>query len=99
VVADGVNQIDASGVEAVRLLAARLGAGGIALAFSGLKKQVRDVFDASGLTRLVGAENLFVDADQALVVLAGRVTDPDFDRDGFTLRPIEEPSRRQAKAI
>jgi SulP family sulfate permease len=94
VVADGINQIDASGVEAVRLLAGRLGAGGVALAFSRLKKQVRDVFDASGLTHLVGADNLFVDEDQALAVLAGRVTAPDFDRAAFALRQVETPARR-----
>jgi SulP family sulfate permease len=85
VVGDGINQIDASGVEAVRHLAERLRVGGVTVAFSGLKKQVRDVFDATGLTALVGAENLFVDENQALAALAGRVTDPDFDRAAFPL--------------
>ncbi len=91
VVADGINQIDASGVETVRLLAERLRASGVTLAFSGLKKQVRDVFDAAGLTPLVGAENLFVDENQALAALAARVTDPDFDRTGFPL--LQAPDR------
>ncbi len=85
VVADGINQIDASGVEAVRLLAERLRASGVTLAFSGLKKQVRDVFDAGGIATPIGAENLFVDENQALAALAARVTDPDFDRTAFPL--------------
>ncbi len=94
VVADGINQVDASGVEAVRLLAGRLGAGGVALAFSGLKKQVRDVFDESNLTALVGAENLFLDENEALAALAARVTDPDFDRGGFALLPAPDAMPR-----
>ena len=85
VVADGINQIDASGVEAVRLLAERLRASGVTLAFSGVKKQVREAFDTAGLTPVVGADNLFVDENQALAALAARVNDPEFDRTGFPL--------------
>jgi SulP family sulfate permease len=97
VVADGINQIDASGVEAVRHLAERFRAGGVTLAFSGLKKQVRDVFDAAGLPALVGADNLFVDENQALAGLAERVTDPDFDRARFPLLGAPDaPPRRLA---
>jgi SulP family sulfate permease len=94
VVADGINQIDASGVEAVRLLAERLRESGVALAFSGLKKQVRDVFDTAGLTALVDAENLFVDENQALAALAARVTDPDFDRAQFPLLRASDAAPR-----
>ena len=94
VVADGINQIDASGVEAVRLLAERLRASGVTLAFSGLKKQVRDVFDAAGLTALVGHENLFVDENQALAALAARVTDPDFDRTACPLLQAPDAAPR-----
>ena len=67
------------------MLAERLRESGVTLAFSGLKKQVRDVFDAAELTALVAAENLFVDENQALAALAARVTDPEFDRAGFPL--------------
>ena len=96
VVGDGINQIDASGVEAVRHLAERLRAGGVTLAFSGLKKQVRDAFDAAGLTALVGAENLFIDENRALAALAEGITDADFDRSGFPLleAPAAAPSGR-----
>ncbi len=94
VVADGINQIDASGVEAVRVLAERLRASGVMLAFSGLKKQVRDVFDVAGLAPLVGAENLFVDENQALAALAARVPDPDFHRTGFPLLQAPDAAPR-----
>ena len=85
VVADGVNQIDASGEETIRLLAQRLAENKVVLAFSGLKKQVLDVLRATGTLEVIGADNLFIDEDQALAALAGRVTDPAFDRARFPL--------------
>ena len=69
----------------MRLLAERLRASGVTLAFSGVKKQVREAFDTAGLTPVVGADNLFVDENQALAALAARVNDPEFDRTGFPL--------------
>jgi SulP family sulfate permease len=85
VVADGINQIDASGEETIRLLAQRLAENRVVLAFSGLKKQVLDVLRATGTLEVIGAGNLFIHEDQALVALADRVTDPAFDRARFPL--------------
>jgi SulP family sulfate permease len=85
VVADGINQIDASGDEVIRHLVERLRDNGVVLAFSGLKKQVRDVLDATGTLRAIGDGNLFVHEDQALSALADRVSDPAFDRAAFPL--------------
>lgn len=87
VVADGINQIDASGDEVVRHLAERLRANGTTLAFSGLKKQVLDVMRASGTLEQIGAGNIFIHEDQALAALAGQITDPGFDRASFPLLP------------
>ena len=87
VVADGINQIDASGEETIRLLAQRLGENRVGLAFSGLKKQVLDVLRATGTLEIIGADNVFVHEDHALAALAGRVTDPAFDRAAFPLLP------------
>jgi SulP family sulfate permease len=87
VVADGINQIDASGDEVVRHLVERLKENGVTLAFSGLKKQVLDVLDATGTRRVIGEDNVFVHEDQALAALADRVEDPDFARRAFTLLP------------
>jgi len=85
VVADGINQIDASGEETIRLLAQRLGDNRVGLAFSGLKKQVLDVLSATGTLEVIGADNIFIHEDQALAALADRVTDPAFDRAAFPL--------------
>ncbi len=85
VVADGINQIDASGEETIRLLAQRLAENGVVLAFSGLKEQVLDVMRAAGTLAAVGEQNIFIHEDEALAALAGRVTDPAFDRAGFAL--------------
>jgi SulP family sulfate permease len=79
VVGDGINQLDASGDEAIRLLAERLRDNGVTLSFSGLKKQVKDVLAATGTLKTVGEENVFIDENQALAALAARVTDADFD--------------------
>ncbi len=95
VVADGVNQIDASGEETIRLLAQRLAENKVVLAFSGLKKQVLDVLRATGTLEVIGADNLFIHEDQALVALAGRVTDPAFDRARFPLLRPENLGRER----
>lgn len=85
VVGDGINQLDASGDEAIRLLAERLRDNGVTLAFSGLKKQVKDVLAGTGTLKTVGDENFFIDEDEALAALAARVTDPGFDAGAFPL--------------
>jgi SulP family sulfate permease len=85
VVGDGINQLDASGDEAIRLLAERLRDNGVTLSFSGLKTQVKEVLAATGTRRTIGEANIFVDENQALAALAARVTDPEFDRARFPL--------------
>lgn len=87
VVADGINQVDASGDEVIRHLVERLRADGTTLAFSGFKKQVLDVLRATGTLRILGDDNVFIHEDQALLALAARVPDPTFDRAAFPLLP------------
>jgi SulP family sulfate permease len=65
-VGDGINQIDASGEEMLAHLSARLHAAGIELLFTGLKKQVTDVFIRTGLYNQLGPEHFFRTDDQAL---------------------------------
>lgn len=72
VVADGISQIDATGEEAIRLLALRLAANRVRLAFSGLNKQVLGVLESTGALAVIGADNIFDHEDQALAVLAMR---------------------------
>ncbi|TAK46558.1 MAG: STAS domain-containing protein, partial [Betaproteobacteria bacterium] len=89
VVADGINQIDASGEQTLRLLAQRLAENGVVLAFSGLKKQVLDVLRTTATLQAIGEDNLFLHEDQALAALAGRIADPGFDPAHFPLRPLQ----------
>ena len=56
---NGINEIDASGIEMLRNLLERFQKSGIKLTFSGLKKQVSDVMDRTGLTAKIGEENIY----------------------------------------
>ena len=69
VVGSAINAIDASGVEMLSNLIDRLKAGGITLGFSGLKPQVTEVMERTGLSARIGAVNLFATDDAALEAL------------------------------
>ena len=72
IAAGGINEIDATGVEVISNLADQLAEKGVTLAFSGLKKQVQEVFDRTGLTAKLGAENIHPTDRIALDALALR---------------------------
>lgn len=55
----GINDLDASGVEMLANLATRLGNSGITLNLSGIKKQVREVMERTGLIDKIGAFNIY----------------------------------------
>ncbi len=69
VVGDGINQLDATGEEAIRAIHERLREGGVTLVFSGLKKQVLDVMRNTGLFDEIGQQHIFPNEDQALAVI------------------------------
>jgi SulP family sulfate permease len=87
VVANGINQIDASGDETIRHLVEQLRDSGITLAFSGIKTQVKDVLAATGTLGVIGESNLFIHEDDALRSLIGRIDDPAFDAATCPLLP------------
>ena len=66
VIGEGINQVDATGEEMLSHLAERLDKAGIRLLFTGLKKQVLDVFMRTGLYQRLGADRFFRTEDQAL---------------------------------
>lgn len=68
----GINDIDASGVEMLSNLIIRFKINGITLTFSGIKKQVQDVLDRTGLTEKIGADNIFP-TDQEAIEKLGRI--------------------------
>jgi SulP family sulfate permease len=69
----GINEIDASGIEMLRNLLDRFKSSGIKLAFSGLKKQVSDVMDRTGLTDSIGQDNIFGTDSWAIDEIRGRL--------------------------
>jgi MFS superfamily sulfate permease-like transporter len=66
VIGEGINQVDATGEEMLSHLAERLDKAGIQLLFTGLKKQVLDVFMRTGLYEKLGSGRFFRTEDQAL---------------------------------
>jgi MFS superfamily sulfate permease-like transporter len=91
VIGSGINEIDSSGEEKVRELALRLRETGVNLVFSGLKQQVRRVFERGGLIELLGEESFFTDKERALQVLSAR-----YGSDA--LRPAASPRADAAQA-
>jgi MFS superfamily sulfate permease-like transporter len=69
VVGSGINEIDASGDERVREVAKQLRGRGVELYFSGLKHQVRSVFERTGLVEELGRDRFFPNKELALKVL------------------------------
>ncbi len=76
VIGNGINQIDATGEEKLRALAADLKTAGVTLMLSGLKKPVREALTRAGLDEALGRENLFPGKDLALQALAERYDRP-----------------------
>lgn len=62
---DGMNYIDASGVEMLSGLIGRFKNNGITLGFSGIKKQVHDVINNTKLNLAIGEQNIFATDQEA----------------------------------
>lgn len=75
VIGSSINEIDASGEEKVREIARRLKETDVQLMFSGLKHQVMQVMQSSGLVEELGEDVFFADKKTALEALEER-----FDR-------------------
>lgn len=77
---NGINYLDASGVEMLSSLVSRFKSNGITLGFSGLKKQVQDVMDKTNLSQSIGLDNIFATDQDAFDQLHARgVIDTKFD--------------------
>ena len=86
VVGDAINEIDASGEEVIHHLVQRLNATGVVMLFAGLKKQVLDVMQATGLRDEIGEQRFFATAEQALEKIYARDEYSDMD-DALRLQP------------
>ncbi|MCQ6262724.1 SulP family inorganic anion transporter [Alcanivorax sp. MM125-6] len=69
--ASAMNAMDATGAETLERLHRDLAGRGVRLAFSGVKKQVRDVMEHTGLLARLGEDNLFVNNREAIEALTG----------------------------
>jgi SulP family sulfate permease len=72
VVGDAINEIDASGEEVIHHLVQRLNQIGVVMLFAGLKKQVLDVMQATGLRDEIGEQRFFANAEKALEKIYAR---------------------------
>lgn len=73
VVTKGINEIDASGEEVIHSLVDRLKARGVTLVFAGLKAQVLEVMERTGLDSVIGKENIFRSTDASISAVQERV--------------------------
>jgi SulP family sulfate permease len=99
IVADGINEIEGSGVEAIRHMVGRLKDAGITMLFSGVKNQVLQVMDTTGLHSLIGVQNFFRTEEAALDAIYRRIDDPSFDPSACPLSPPKgdtQPASQQA---
>ena len=79
VAGEGINQIDGSGEEMIRHLVQQLKESGVTMIFSGLKMQVIQVLERTGLYGLIGAQHFFRTEDAALDAIYQWIDDPSFD--------------------
>jgi len=73
IVTKGINEIDASGEEAIHSLVDRLKARGVTLVFAGLKAQVLEMMQRTGLDQVIGKENIFRSTDASIEAVQARV--------------------------
>ncbi len=64
--AKGINDMDASGEEALEMLVSRVRSAGLGFAMSGVKGQVMAVMQRTGLCNKIGADNFFSDTESAV---------------------------------
>ncbi len=67
--ARGINDMDASGEEALSLLVKRVRSAGLGFAMCGLKGQIINVMERTGLLEEIGRENLYADSRAAIAAL------------------------------
>ena len=86
VVGDAINELDASGEEMIRHLVQRLRENGVTMIFSGLKRQVLNVMEQTGLYEHIGAPHFYRTEEHALEAIAQVLQDPAFNATYFPQR-------------
>ncbi len=89
--AKGINDMDASGEEALSLLVDRVRSGGLGFAMSGVKGQVHAVMERTHLLEKIGEENLYSGTEDAVGKIIGKVHAlDDLPDDGCKSCPLTE---------
>jgi sulfate permease, SulP family len=71
--ARGINDMDASGEEALAMLVKRVRSAKLGFAICGLKGQVIDVMERTGLYHEIGEENIYADSREATAALVEKI--------------------------
>ncbi len=71
--ARGINDMDASGEEALELLVERVRSAGLGFAMCGVKGQVMVVMERTGLLNKIGKDSLFPDTEQAVKTIIKKI--------------------------
>ncbi|MEW6517844.1 MAG: SulP family inorganic anion transporter [Thermodesulfobacteriota bacterium] len=71
--ARGINDMDASGEEALELLVERVRSAGLGFAMSGVKGQVMVVMQRTGLLDKIGKDSLYPDTEQAVKTIIKKI--------------------------
>ncbi len=89
--AKGINDMDASGEEALAMLVERLRAAKLGFAMSSVKGQVMAVMERTGLLNKIGMENLYPDTESAVKDIVTKVhTNSDLPEKGCKGCPLTE---------
>jgi sulfate permease, SulP family len=87
--AKGINEMDASGEEALSMIVDRLRAAGLGFAMCGVKGQVLGVMERTHLLDKIGTENLYPDTKTAVADIITKVhTDTDLPEEGCNNCPL-----------
>lgn len=96
--ARGINDMDASGEEALEMLAKRLRSGGMGFAVSGLKSQIISVMTRTGLYEKIGEDQIFPDTQHAVATIIEQIhRGTDLPEEGCYNCPLQQyiPSELQ----
>ncbi|MDR9501452.1 MAG: SulP family inorganic anion transporter [Desulfurivibrionaceae bacterium] len=85
----GINDMDASGEEALKMLVRRVRSADLGFAMCGIKGQVLAVMDRTGLYKEIGADHIFPDTATALRVILDEIhTNTDLPAEGCANCPL-----------
>lgn len=87
--ASGINDMDASGEEALEQVVHRLRSAKLGFAMCGIKGQVMVVMERTGLDKKIGAENIYAGTKEAVAAITAEIhNDTDLPEDGCKNCPL-----------